>query len=287
MRKIVALVMAVAMVLTLTACKKKEAAAPEVETPQVQIPAPQEPAPTVPVDLRPVEDVVVPPDVVEGRKPGGEYVLPEELTTMMDWQWQGAVGLVAQVEDVYFYALEGKESCPALLRWGDSMGEFDWLYSTPQAIEPELWLMDIDGDGETEVVADCYGGSGTDASMEYIYIVEKEADGTLVSHELPWRDLSALVDRQLQTIGMNGRLYAALGRELVDITDYVSDADLVESVGLGWIAHFDRAENGLECSFGVTAEGKNLPLEYVAVVSGFLRYENGTFTLEDMHLSSY
>ena len=290
MRKLLVMLLAVLMVLSLTACKKKTAPAPESPAP-VTPPAVEKEEPAVaPPELRPVEDVVVSPDVVEGRVPSGDYVLPEELTTMMDWQWQGAVGLVAQTEDVYFYAIEGKESCPVLLRWGDSMAEFDWWYSTPQAIEPELWLMDIDGDGETELVADCYGGSGTGVSMEYVYIVEKEADGTLVSHELPWRDLCFLVDQQLQLLEMNGAFYAALGKELVDITEHLpTEANVkAENLTLGYIARYTPEEDGLNGTFGVIVEGKGItgPV-YVANVRGFLRYENGTFTLEELHLASY
>lgn len=290
MRKIIALTMALAMLLTLTACKKKEAETPDTPAPpaQTQTPAAKEEPPVPSVQLRPVEDVVLPADVVEGRAPGGEYVLPEEVTSMMDWQWQGAVGLLAQVEDISFYALEGKETCPALLRWGDSMAEFDWWYTTPQAIEPELWLQDMDGDGEPEVVADCYGGSGTGVSMEYIYILEKEADGTLVSHELPWEDLCYLVDKQLQLVESNGRLYAALGRELVDITDCIPAEAEAESISLGWTARFTPAEWGLDCTFGVTAEGEGIAYAtvYVAEVTGRLTCENETFTLTNLHLSS-
>lgn len=289
MRKLFALLMAAAMVLTLTACKKKTEPAPESPAP-VAPPAVEQEEPVVaPPDLRPVEDVEIPADSYGGRAPSGDYVLPEELTTMMDWQWQGAVGLVAQTEDVYFYAIEGKESCPALLRWGDSMAEFDWWYSTPHAIEPELWLMDIDEDGETELVADCYGGSGTGASLEYIYIVEKSADGALVSHELPWRDLSAAVEEQLQLLEMNGRSYAVLGKELVDITEQIpAEAGAkAESLSLGWVARYTPAEGGLEGIFGVIVEGEGIagPV-YVANMEGFLRYENGVFTLTDLHLVS-
>ena len=288
MKKYIAFALALAMLLTLTACKKKTEPAPESPAP-VTPPAveKEEPAETLP-DLRPVEDVVVSPDVVEGRDPGGDYVLPEELTTMMDWQWQGAVGLVAQTEDVYFYAIEGKESCPALLRWGDSMAEFDWWYSTPHAIEPELWLMDIDEDGETEVVADCYGGSGTGASMEYIYIVEKDADGALVSHELPWRDLCEQVDKQLRLVSQSDTFYAVLGKELVDITEHLpTEPDAkAETLALGWIARYTPAEGGLNGIFGVLVEGEGIagPV-YVANAEGFLRYEDGVFTLTDLHLS--
>ena len=287
-KKIAVVLMALAMLLSLTACKKKTAETPDTPAPpQTQTPAKQEPPAAPSVTLRPVEDVVLPADIAEGRAPGGEYVLPEEVTTMMDWQWQGAVGLLAQVEDISFYALEGKESCPALLRWGDSMAEFDWLYTTPQAIEPELWLVDMDGDGETEVVADCYGGSGTGVSLEYIYIVEKAADGTLTSHELPWRDLCYLVDKQLQLISDNGRVYAALGRELVDITASIPEGCEAENLCLGYIARYVPGEWGLECTFGVMAEGPGIqgPV-YVANVEGFLSYENEVFTLTDLHLLS-
>ena len=289
MRKFFAILLAFAMLLTLTVCKKKEAETPDAPTPPQTAPAEKNETPAAPaIQLRPTEDVVLPADIVEGRLPGGEYVLPEELTTMMDWQWQGAIGLLAREEDVSFYALEGKESCPALLRWGDSQAEFDWWYVTPHAVEPELWLMDIDEDGETEVVADCYGGSGTGVSMEYIYIVEKEADGTLVSHELPWRDLCFLVDKQLQLVRQNDAIYAALGRELVDITESVPADVEVESLCLGSIARFTPGDWGLHCTFGVTAEGKDIPHStlYVANVEGFLRYENETFTLTNMHLIS-
>lgn len=289
MRKMFAIFMALTMLVTLTACKKKEAAPPaEAEQETVQTPAaPEKPAAPA-VTLRPVEDVVIAADIVEGRIPDGAYCLPEEQTTMMDWQWQGAVGLLAEEEDVAFYAVEGKEICPALLRWGDAIAEFDWWYITPHAVEPELWLMDMDEDGETEVVADCYGGSGTGVSMEYIYIVERGADGTLTSHELPWQELTSLVDRQLQLVSQGDHLYAALGRELVDITDCIPEDCEAEYLCLGAIARYTPGEYGLHCTFGVTAVGEDIPhfTVYVANVEGFIRYENGVFTLTDLHLSS-
>jgi hypothetical protein len=158
---------------------------------------------------------------------------------------------------------------------------------TPQALEPELWLMDLDGDGETDLVADCYGGSGTGVSMEYIYIVEKDADGRLVSHELPWSDLCDQVDRQFQMAAMNDSVYAALGKELVEITDRIPEGAEAERVCLGWIAGYTPAEGGLNGTFGVVVEGTGIqgPV-YVADVEGFIRYEDGVFTLENLHLLS-
>ena len=285
MKKGFAVCLALTLLLTLTACGNKKA---EQESPNPP-PVTQEPAVEVPVELLPVEDVEVAADGMEGRLPGGDYDLPEEVVPMIDWQWSGAVALLAQEGDVAFYAVEGKESSPALLRWGDSQAEFDWCYSTPQAIEPELWVYDIDGDGETEVAVDCYGGSGTGVSMEYLYVVEKEADGTLVSYELPWQAIAKALNEQLQTVLLAEGTYAALGRELVDIS---ADLENVEAenvkVALGQVVSYRPLENGLACRFGVVAEGKGIPSLslYVAEVEGEAHYENGIFTLENLHLLS-
>ena len=282
MRKFLGLILALAMLMTLTACKKKETETPDTPAPPQQT----ESAETPDIQLRPVEPVSM-NAIAAGRIPGGEYTLPEKQISMVEWFEQGALGLLVQTEDLALYGVEGKDSYPALLRWGDSLAEFDWLYVTPQAIEPELWLMDIDGDGETEVVADCYGGSGTGASMEYIYIVEKEADGRLVSYEFLWETLREQVDKQFQTVSMDSGVYAALGRELVEITDCIPDGAEAQRVCLGWIARYTPAEGGLDCTFGVVVEGKGIqgPV-YVADVEGFLRYEDGVFTLESLHLVS-
>ena len=133
MKKLFAIFVALTMLLTLTACgaKKEEPVPPAPETQET----PVEPAP----ELAALPELQIEAEKVEGRIPGGAYDLPEEVISMVEWNWTGAVGLLAEVDDVAFYALEGKESNPALLCWGDSQAEFDWWYSTPQAIEPELW----------------------------------------------------------------------------------------------------------------------------------------------------
>lgn len=285
MKKVFALVLALVTLLSLTACKKKEAEQP----PAPSAPAEQPEEPSAPPVLKNAEDVTVEAEVEEGRAPGGEYTLPEELTPMTQWLQNGAVALLARQEDVRFYGVEGKELSPALLRWEDSMAEFDWWYSTPHAIEPELWVYDIDGDGETEVVANCYAASGTGVSLEYLYIVEKDAEGALTSYHLPWQELCEQVDDQLQTISMNDGTYAALGRELLDITADVSAFNAEDlAVCMGQVARYKRGEEGLECAFGVVAEGKGIAhlSTYVGVIEGTLHYEDGVFALKDLHLRS-
>ena len=285
MKKGFAVCLALTLLLTLTACGKKK-----VESePPAPPPVTEEPTVEIPVELIPVETVEIAADGVEGRLPGGDYDLPEEVIPMIDWQWSGAVALLAEEGDVAFYAVEGKESSPALLRWGDSQAEFDWWYSTPQAIEPELWVYDIDGDGETEVVVDCYGGSGTGVSMEFLYVVEKEEDGTLVSYELPWQAVAKALNQQLQTVNLADRIYAALGRELVDISADLENIETEQAnVCLGQVVSYRPLEDGLTCRFGVVAEGEGIPILslYVAEIEGEVRYGSGVFTLENLHLLS-
>ena len=287
MKKGFAVLLALVMLLSLTACKKKETV-PQPAAP-AEKPVEKEEPPTAPV-LKNAEDVTIEAEVEAGRAPGGEYALPEEVVSMQQWHADGAVALLVQQEDVSFYGVEGKELSPALLRWGESMAEFDWWYSTPHAIEPELWIYDIDEDGETEVVANCYAASGTGVSLEYLYVLEKDADGALTSYHLPWQALREQVNAQLQTITMNGGIYAALGREMLDITADVAEYGAEDlEIFMGQVARYRRTEQGLECAFGVVAEGEGIAglSTYVGVVEGPLYYKDGVFTLENLHLRSY
>ena len=283
MKKGIAIFMALTMLLTLTACGKKAEQTEPTDPPAEKIPVALIP------ELMEVPALTIPAEKLEGRQPGGEYELPVEVIPMLVWQRDGMAGLLAEEEDVAFYALEGKESSPALLCWGDSQAEFDWQYVTPRSIEPELWVYDVDGDGEEEVVADCYGGSGTGVSMEYLYVVEKDEDGVLTSYGLTWESLGQVLNEQLQTISANEATYVALGRELVDISAALEGVK-AENVKahLGPIVSYRPVEEGFTCSFGVAVEGDGIAYlaMYVAEIEGVVRYEDGQFTLEELHLLS-
>ena len=97
------------------------------------------------------------------------------------------------------------------------------------------------------------------------------------------------MDDQLQTFSMNDGIYAALGRELLDITADISEFNAEDlKVCMGQVARYKQGEEGLECAFGVVVEGKGIArlTTYVGVVEGTLRYEDGVFTLSDLHLRS-
>lgn len=239
-------------------------------------------------ELTDVPELRIAAEKMDGCLPGGEYDLPEEVVSLRDWAWSSDVALLAENGDVAFCALNDEASCPALLRWGDSLAEFDWLYATPAAIGPELWVGDLDGDGEDEAATICYGGSGTGVSLEYLYVVEKNGDGSLTSYELPWTVLAETLKGHLQTISANGAIYAALGRELVDISAELESVSAENPKAyLAQSTDYYFAEDGIACRFSVAMEDGGLPLWlYVAEIEGVVRYEDGQFTLEDLHLLS-
>jgi len=138
-------------------------------------------------------------------------------------------------------------------------------------------------------VADCYGGSGTGVSLEYLYVGEKDSDDNLTSYGLTWEALAKVLNEHLQTISMNGATYAALGRELVDMTAALEEVKAEQvKVHMGPIVSYRPVEEGLACRFGVAVEGDGIPYLalYVAEIEGVVRYENGQFALEELHLLS-
>lgn len=220
-----------------------------------------------------------------GRGVPGAPSLPSELIPMMEWT--EGTALLAEAGDAAFY---GQSDGSALLRWGDVLAEFDWLYATPRAIAPRLWLADADGDGAEELLVRCYGGSGTGVSLEFLYVVEKTAGG-LVSREFPVQVLRDTLREPLEVVTSDGAVYAALGRELVDITAEMPRDTLPRAIrlGIGQIAEYIRTEAGLTGSFAVRMEvgPQALPGPYVAEVQACICYqEDGSFVVSDLHLLS-
>ena len=61
----------------------------------------------------------------------------------------------------------------ALLRWGDSLAEFSWSFGGPLIVEPQLWVLGCDSDGQEEVVVINHVVSGTGTSIEELHVVKK------------------------------------------------------------------------------------------------------------------
>lgn len=230
--------------------------------------------------------------VTEGQAPAEPYELPEEVRRMAEWdQAAEPVALLARTADAALYGLAGEES-RLLLRWGDALAEFDWLYRTPGTVAPQLWQVDADGDGAQELAAVCYSGSGTGVSIQQLHIVERSEDGTLTDYCLPEDDLcGGQLTEVLRAETVGDRTFAVLGRELLEITELTEDRTPPQGLMAGSIVGFDVDPDdpyGVPIRFHGSAwlEGEDYPPTawYAADLSAQVLYENGTFTLSSLHL---
>ena len=230
--------------------------------------------------------------VTEGQAPAEDYELPEEVRRMAEWDRAAEpAALLARTEDAALYGLAVGES-RLLLRWGDTLAEFDWPYQTPRTVAPRLWQVDADGDGAEELAAVCYSGSGTGVSIEQLHIVEKNEDGTLTDYCLPEGDLcGGQLTEALRVETVGDRTFAVLGRELLEITELTEDRAPPQGLAAGSIVAFDvdpEDPDGMPIRFRGSAwlEGEDYPptVWYGADLSAWVRYENGVFTLSGLHL---
>ena len=251
-------------------------------------------------ETSPAQQISAPAVVTEGREPEEDDDLSSALDGFSEWMHnstldQNSVGLLAELpeQDVALYGVrDHRGDDRALLRWEDSLAEFDWNFGGPLIVEPRLWCWDADDDGQDEVVLVNHVGSGTGVSIEELHIVEKNEDGTLADYAFPeelWRDqLSAL----LTLVKGNNRVWVSLGRELVDITSQLPEnlePETLRGLGTGNVAGFDTdwprgADIRFSGSVCLDADGYNS--WYVADISAYVSYAGGVFTLSDLHLNS-
>lgn len=230
--------------------------------------------------------------MTEGRTPETAYDLPEEVRRLAEWdQTAEPAALLARTEDAALYGLAGEED-RLLLRWGDTLAEFDWPYRTPRTVAPRLRQVDADGDGAEELAVVCCYGSGTGVSIEQLHIVEKNEDGTLTDYRLPEDDFcGGQLTAALRVETVEGRTFAVLGRELLEITELTEGRTPPQGLAAGSIVGFDVDPDdpyGVPIRFRGSAwlEGEDYPPTawYAADLSACVQYENGIFTLSGLHL---
>lgn len=298
MKRFAALLLTLSLALSLSACKKADdqptpdapgsAAPTEVETPAEGFTTVAGDA-FAPTTLTSVSASAV---KTEGRIPGGEYVLPEAVTDVMEWADWGGVAMLAELPeaDAAFYAVEGKDFSPALIRWGDSLAEFDWMYATPRNIAPRMWCFDFDEDGLDELVVDCYYGSGTGVSLSDLHVVEKDADGTLTAYTFPLDVLVVALESDMGIVTAGETVCAYFGTELVDITEALGDLQpryTGSGLAVGEVVTFEKAAGCMGCRMGLVVKAEKLYHWYAAELSVDVFYKDGEFILDGLHLDGY
>ncbi|WP_300755770.1 hypothetical protein [uncultured Oscillibacter sp.] len=274
------------MLVVLTACGAKPETVMEVlEVPAFALPETAE-----------AEPISAEAAVTEGRAPAEDYdlPLPREFSPENSWMrydidgWLrgGTIGLLAEAPEAgaAFYGLPYSENAheTALIRWGDSLAEFDWDFLTPRRFLPRMAVMDLDGDGKDELIVLTYVGSGTGVSIYDLHVLEKNPDGTLTDYAMPgslWQERLPPLLRFVQT---DGRNFLILGRELLEIDmEHVLEGQMEPSAG--WIANFRLLpeEHAIQL-LGAVDLWKTT--NYVADYTADVGYRDGVFTLSGFHL---
>lgn len=277
------------VLVLLTACGTKPETVMEVlEVPAFSLPETAE-----------AEPISAEAAVTEGRAPAEDYDLPvprefspenRQMRYDIDgWLRGGTIGLLAEAPEAgaAFYGLPYSENAheTALIRWGDSLAEFDWDFLTPRRFLPRMAVMDLDGDGKDELIVLTYVGSGTGVSIYDLHVLEKNPDGTLTDYAMPGSLWQEQVPPLLQFVQTGGRNFLILGRELLEIdTGYIPEDGTAPSTG--WIANFRLLpeENTIQLLGAVALRN---PTSYAADYTAGVDFRDGVFTLSHFHLQSF
>ena len=274
------------VLVLLTACGTKAETVMEVlEVPAFALPETAE--------AEPISSEAV---VTEGRAPAEDYdlPLPREFSPENSWMrydidgWLrgGTIGLLAEAPEAgaAFYGLPYSENAheTALIRWGNSLAEFDWDFLTPRRFLPRMAVMDLDGDGKDELIVLTYVGSGTGVSIYDLHVLEKNPDGTLTDYAMPGSLRQERLPPLLRFVQTDGRNFLILGRELLEIDmEHVLEGQMEPSAG--WIANFRLLpeEHAIQL-LGAVDLWKTT--NYVADYTADVGYRDGVFTLSGFHL---
>ncbi len=246
-------------------------------------------------ELTPLEELSTPAEATEGRVPAENYDLPQipPLGPIADDSFPILAAELPEA-DAAFYGLDPET---ALIRWGDSLAEFDWPWLTSRQILPRLYCFDLDNDWDDELIVVCHPGTGTGVSVDELHVLEKNPDGTLTDYALPWEFFSGTLSEALSVVTVGGRTFSILGTELTDITGLLpedGDPENIEGFRAGDIVHFSVTPepqfNDEEIRFRGAAwligDEYFMPtVAYAAEVDAIVLYRDGVFTLSQIHLS--
>ncbi len=164
-----------------------------------------------------------------------------------------------------------------LVLWDGAQAAFDWDHVTPRGTEIASELMDLDGDGEDELVVTTLSSAGTGVNYHELHVVKRD-NGT-------WSDLA-----------LTGDALASLTEELtykINGTDVVfsiwtadwtvhTDSPVCEVVPVGKVVPYELSESGIRACFGVAVRYSGSPYDfYVAELLADVTLEGKSFVFSD------
>lgn len=232
----------------------------------------------------PEETVTEPegPDyVLEGNTSPSGYVLDPMMEFVPDIDFENHAVLIAQTGGTRIYGVcpVGKDYSLVIIEGNGLIQEFkqDWL--TPRQIMPTVEYIDADDDGEDELVAAYYVGSGTGVSIEELVVYEADEDGILTAHKL---DAAELIDEYVNYQIDNENLwldFAAYGTNEIYSTSIKKDyPDGIKEIGFGNTVSYKLDDGKIEIH--TTPSAYPSRYECMPEIVAKVTFDGGDFDLE-------
>ena len=184
--------------------------------------------------------------------------------------------LAAPGGSVKLFGNDGDES-KILVLWDGALASFDWDHVTPRGAEIDSEPMDLDGDGEDELVVTTLSSAGTGVNYHELHVVKRGED-TWSDLALTRDALASLTDELTYTI--NGT-DVAFSIGTVDWTAH-TDSPVCEVVPVGNVVSYELSESGICACFGVAVRYSGSPYDfYVAELLADVTLEDESFALSD------
>ena len=164
-----------------------------------------------------------------------------------------------------------------LVLWDGVQASFDWDHVTPRGTEIDSKLMDMDGDGEDELVAATLSSTGTGVNYYELHVVKRNKD--MWSDLALTRDaLASLTDELTYTINGTDVVFS------IGTTDWTvhTDSPVCEVATIGNVVSYELSENGIRACFGVAVRYFGSPYDfYVVELLADVTLEDESFALSD------
>ncbi len=204
---------------------------------------------------------------------------------------RGSIILLAAIpkEKVYLYGFA--QSNAVILRINNKYQLFRWEYTSPTGILPRMGYADYDHDGKKEIALVMHTGTGTGVSIDQLYLVKTQNDGTL----------SALEFTRYQCINqIMERISATYNQTKGTLQFFIDDRKVGNVIDISsWIQNgyqYSRIEFGEQISFGISKKSITLNInpgcyfenicsaqyDEIPNFSAKVIYKRGDFSLSDI-----
>lgn len=148
--------------------------------------------------------------------------------------------LIAEVDNTRIYGVYPDETEPLIfIEQGNVIDEFEQNWLTPRNVLPNAEWMDIDNDGEDELVVDYYIASGTGLSISELVVYERGGDGHFTAHRL---DAAELIDEYVN-------YYIDSEHDWLDFAAYGTDETYSTSTAKAYPDGIEEISFGSDISF--------------------------------------